>query len=299
MKKIKAGFLVSYDYEYLKTSLPIVYPYIEEIFLCLDLKRRTWSGEIFTISDTFWSWLDQLDIEKKIVIYEDDFYIENVPVIELDTRERQMLSARMGDCDWFMQIDSDEYFVDFPELLRKLNNYEPGEPVSINCKVIPMYKQTEDGFIIVSEAADYLPFITNSPVYTYARYSSGLKQVFWDDRVVHQSWARRSAEIKAKLNNWGHKDDFNTESYYNLWDAIDDHNYVYVRNFHPLDQVSWPKLELFKQRSIEDLIELLKQTYHNPVTEPRIDPLSENKPETSKKGSKDNFSTKFWSFRIK
>ena len=53
MKKIQTGFLVSYDYEKLKKSIPPVYNDSDEIFLALDRENRTWTGTKFEINDDF------------------------------------------------------------------------------------------------------------------------------------------------------------------------------------------------------------------------------------------------------
>lgn len=52
------------------------------------------------------------------------------------------------------------------------------------------------------------------------------------------------AEIKLKLMNWSHKHDFNTDSFFNLWNAVDEFNYSYLCNFHPLEPATWPKLTM-------------------------------------------------------
>jgi len=92
------------------------------------------------------------------------------------------------------------------------------------------------------------------PVYHVARNNqSGNEHLYWDDLVLHQSWARTPAEIKLKLTNWGHKDDFNTTSLYKLWDAIDEFNYYCLSNFHPLSPRTWPKLKFIPGRIDEIL----------------------------------------------
>jgi len=90
---IKVGFLLSYDYDFLRTSLPLVYKEADVIALAKDYQCRTWSGNQFIISDNFFEWLKKFDTENKIKIYEDDFYRPELSLIENDTRERNMLAA--------------------------------------------------------------------------------------------------------------------------------------------------------------------------------------------------------------
>ena len=40
-----------------------------------------------------------------------------------DTRERTMLSEKMGIGNWLIQIDSDEYFIDFEDFIKQLRKY--------------------------------------------------------------------------------------------------------------------------------------------------------------------------------
>ncbi|MGX5688866.1 hypothetical protein [Arcticibacter tournemirensis] len=252
-KIIKAGFLVSYDFNMLRISLPIIYPHLSQIYLCIDKERLTWSGEQFYISDEFWEWLSIFDSQNKIVIYEDQFYLPNLSPLELDTRERSMLASQMGECDWCIQIDSDEYFLDFPQFISKLRQLDTSSPLTVYCRVAPLFKKTRNGFLLI-DSEEYLPFATNLLKYTSARTNEACTSIFWNDIVIHQSWARSAEEIKQKLNNWSHKDDFNVESYYNLWLSIDEDNYRYLSDFHPLDGVSWSKLRLLENWDICDMI---------------------------------------------
>ena len=87
-KKIKVGFLVSYDYEFLKTSIPLVYHSADEIYLAIDINNNTWSGNKFQIHDSFFDWINKIDKNQKIKIYKDDFYDITLSSKENDTREK-------------------------------------------------------------------------------------------------------------------------------------------------------------------------------------------------------------------
>lgn len=243
MSIIKVGFLISYDYEYIKTSLPRVYDHVDQIYFAVDADRKTWAGKPLEIDDQFWAWIKEFDKAGKITIYEDHFYVAGLSPIECDTRERNLLGQYMGKADWYVQVDSDEYFVDFPAFVSKLRGYIPDQPTTIACKVLTLFKELSDGFLFIDDSVETLNFATNNPVYDIARINqSGNLCLLWDDLVLHQSWARKPDEIYRKLHNWGHKDDFNLDSFYNLWNAIDRYNYHVLNNFHPLDPRLWPKL---------------------------------------------------------
>ena len=80
MGKIQVGFLISYDYILLKNALPQVYDYSDSIFLAIDKNRKTWNGANFTIDNSFFDWIKEIDVANKIEIYEDQFYIEKQKV---------------------------------------------------------------------------------------------------------------------------------------------------------------------------------------------------------------------------
>ncbi len=262
MRTVKVGFLVSYDYEFLKISLPRVYAHVTEIHFAVDAEGKTLSGADYTISDDFWEWMKEIDTEQKIKVYYDKFFVEGLTPMECDTRERNMLGIAMGKSDWYIQIDSDEYFTDFELFVNNLQNFITNEPTTVNCRVVTMFKELSSGFLAIDESFETLSFATNNPVYNVARNNTtGNKQVNWDNLVYHQSWARNPAAIKFKLTNWSHKDDFNTESFFKLWDAIDEFNYVYLSDFHPQNPVTWPKLRwmpgnLFEILNSEEIKEL-------------------------------------------
>ncbi|CAM4262637.1 hypothetical protein SAMN06265348_108196 [Pedobacter westerhofensis] len=254
MSTIKAGYLISYDYEYVKISLLRIYDFVDEIFLAIDVDRKTWSGKDFLIRESFWEWIKLVDNANKIKIYEDRFYIPGLSPMQCDTRERNMLAQRMGDCDWYLQIDSDEYFIDFEVFASKLRRLHPTVPTTIVCPVATIFKKVVSGYLLIAESSETLCFATNLPVYDNAKHNSGNNYISWDDLVLHQSWAREPEEIYWKLHNWSHKNDFNINSYYNLWNAVDEFNFFSLQDFHPLGSGAWPKLKMIKAKNIVELL---------------------------------------------
>ena len=93
---IKVGMLISYDYRYARYSLPLLYDHADRIVLAIDQDCRTWAGNPFAIDDSFWDWLQKLDVHKKIEIYRDDFHRPELDTMGNDTRERNMLAQHMG-----------------------------------------------------------------------------------------------------------------------------------------------------------------------------------------------------------
>ena len=91
MKKIHVGFLLSYDFDKLRLSIPPVYEHADKIFIAQDENFLTWSGNKFEVDSAFFEWLREIDTDNKIEIYKDNFYVPSLTPIQNDTRERHML----------------------------------------------------------------------------------------------------------------------------------------------------------------------------------------------------------------
>ena len=155
MKKIHVGFLLSYDFDKLRLSIPPVYKHADRIFIAQDENFLTWSGNKFEVDPAFFEWLKEFDVDNKIEIYRDNFYIPTITPIQNDTRERHMLSLKMGIGNWLVQIDSDEYFVDFGSFVKQMRKYDsfldnPAKtPVQLSGFHIDIYKYVDEGILYV------------------------------------------------------------------------------------------------------------------------------------------------------
>lgn len=254
--KIQVGYLISYDYEMLKNSLPTVYEEADTIFLAIDINRKTWKGESFHIEDSFFEWLKVYDLENKIVIYEDDFYIPELSTIDNDTRERHLLSLKMGIGNWLIQVDSDEYFIDFKGFvtgLRKynhfLNNPEKNK-VQFAAHWLIIYKYTENGVLYVNEPMKAI-FATNYPNYNCAR-RTGERVIYLDSLVLHESIARTEEQLRYKLENWGHNEEVNS-GFLNKWIQVNENNYKEFKDLYYIEPERWKELDYFPTKNIAEI----------------------------------------------
>lgn len=252
--KIKVGFLVSYDYELLKISIPRIYKEADSITLAIDHKRRTWSGNSIEIPNTFFDWVKKIDIDNKIKIYEDDFYVPNLSTKENDTRERNMLGQRMGEGGWHIQVDSDEYFVDFHSFCNYLRQMKTDSFVSICPLFVTIFKKLENSILYISGNKNYYPVATNHPIYKSYRGNDTIQRIEIDHLIIHDSWGRSEKDLLLKLNNWSHKEDFDVMEYYHLWASINKTNYKCVNHFHPFIYNEWRHLSEIKGDEIDDFI---------------------------------------------
>jgi hypothetical protein len=258
--KLKIGFLISYDWQYIFNALPIVYAYADEIILAIDANRLSWAGKKYDFDEFFFERIKALDKDRKITIFEDNFYIESLSPIENETRERNLLSEKMGTDCWKIQIDVDEYFVDFDAVCRFLqkHSYLLSKPkynaVNIRGSWITLFKKTQNGYLYIDND-EHFSFATNLVgAHFFGRdlASRTNREIYTGFEVIHQSWAREPEEILQKINNWGHKDDFDTQAYFQFWKHVDETNYAQFENLHPVYPEAWKSLKFIACSDIHD-----------------------------------------------
>ncbi|MBC6988299.1 hypothetical protein [Hymenobacter sp. BT491] len=257
MEKIKVGLCVAYDWYFLANSIPLIYDSADVICLGLDKDRISWAGNPFSFDeDGFRALLKQVDPLGKIDLYEDDFHLPHLTAMENDTRQRNLIAKRMGEGGWHVQIDSDEYFLAFPQFADWLRRKKYSRPVNIRCQYIMLFKQLNDGFLVINNKdffkLDGNPIATNRPIYEYARVNSWFN-IYAPYFILHQSWARPEREIQEKIFNWGHTNDFDKDQYLNFWMNLNIDNYKEAKNFNPLIAEKWPFLEFVPAKNIVEL----------------------------------------------
>lgn len=256
MKKIHVGFLLSYDYEKLKLSIPPVYNAADKIFIAEDSNKKTWSGNEFFVDDSFYEWIKEFDVDNKIEFYRDNFYVPELTAIQNDTRERYLLSLKMGIGNWLIQVDSDEYFIDFESFVSNLRKYDHylDEPekkkVQFACFWLIIYKYTKEGTLIVDKPMKSV-FATNYPNYKCARRTNE-RTIYFDNLVLHESIARTEEQLVCKLKNWGHNNEVN-EDFLKKWVMVNETNYNQFEDFYYIKPKRWRKLDYLPTRRIEEI----------------------------------------------
>lgn len=257
MKEIQVGFLMSYDYELLKNSVPLVYKEADSITIALDKNLRTWTGEKFSVEDDFFQWLEFFDTDKKINLYRADFFDPNLNAMENEVKERKMLASKMGVGNWLIQIDSDEYFVDFKKFTEELklrNNYliDPKKnQIQIAGYYVNLYKYTDEGILYVSQARNQ-KFATNYPEYVTGR-NTRQQVIYIPNIILHECLSRSEEEIRTKFSNWGHSHQVNIEEFLDKWRQINQSNYKEFEDLFYLEPEKWKKLNHVEGRSIPEI----------------------------------------------
>lgn len=258
--KIKVGYLVSYDYEMFLTSVKQLYSYVDKIYVAIDRNRKTWSGNHFEIPEIFFDEVTLFDVENKIEFYYEDFYVPEFSPMACETRERNMLLKVMGK-GWKMQLDVDEYVYDFEKTAKFLkqhwyfNIFPKLTPIVFKGVWITLFKELSDGYLYI-ENKERFSFITNCFNFEVARTNNSVSNHLTDIKVIHQSWARSEEQILLKIQNWGHRDDFDTQKYFEFWKNLNSINFGSYINIHPMRPEQWNELHFLQSLSIDDFIRL-------------------------------------------
>jgi hypothetical protein len=266
---IKIGYLVSYDWKLLSNSIPLVYHNADIIVLALDRNCRTWAGNNFEFNrQQFDFFVSSIDPEHKIQVYEDDFYDSTLSAMQNEVRERNMLAARLGEGGWHIQIDADEYPVNFSAFTNLLKSIDPDphpatitRPINVCCNWVTLLKRVPEGFIYVktnNRMHEQCKIATQKPNYMYGR-GNDYFNLQSSMLLVHESMARPEEEIYFKLKNWGHNNDFDVETYFKRWKSLNTQNYQTFRNFHPIIKETWPELALAPAQTIPELISFFEK----------------------------------------
>lgn len=265
--KIAVGYLVSYDYPYLLHSLRSLYEHVDDIVLSVDRDGLTWSGNAVTIPDSFFEQVAEYDTDKKIRYHRDSFYRPDLSPSDCDTRQRNLLSQCMGDGCWQLQVDVDEYFVDFTAFKQFLGQHshlltDPAStPVSIRLRWVTLFKQLANGFLYIDNGEPFAIATNLVGRHSYCREFRDVSVIQADFAVVHQSWARDEAEIAQKIANWSHKADFDVDAFFAFWTSLDDRNYQRVANFHPVWPKLWRRLEFLPSDGVEHFLQSYREQH--------------------------------------
>jgi glycosyltransferase involved in cell wall biosynthesis len=250
---IKAGICVAYDWSYLELSLPSIYTIADSICLSVDADCKSWNGNIFPFDwDRFYQMIDSIDSEKKIQVLKEPFFDASRTPIENECYQRKRMADFLGNSDWVVQIDTDEIIInpkDFKALLAKYKHSQ--RAINIHGIWINLIKHTTSGYIY--SVTKTPPLATNSPVYEYGR-TNGHFSIYTNTFIGHITWARPEEEVYYKLKNWGHSHEFNGMSFFKIWQALDDENWKYIKDFHPMNKGSIPQLYFHKAVDVKSLI---------------------------------------------
>jgi hypothetical protein len=271
---IKVGFCVAYDWHFLAYSLPLIYSKANVICLSVDQDHISWAKQSFFWDESgFRELVNSIDKFGKIIVYTDNFHLAELTPAKNEIRQRALMAEKMGKGGWHIQLDCDEYFLEFNRFVKFLKKMPARRyKFNVSCQLITVFKKVSDGYLYVYPARrkdlEFLQIATRDPLYEHGR-RNGYFNILADFVIVHQSWARGEAEILQKLSNWGHVNDFDVERYFQFWQNVNVNNFRKIKDFHPIQPSSWSALKFIESTSVNELIVKLRQ-----ATFPGLDPLT-------------------------
>lgn len=248
---VKLGICVAYDWEFLKYSLPAIYEKVDSICLSIDVNKTSWNGNTFSINiEALKDLIAGIDHKGKVFLLEESFYDHCRNPIENECYQRKRMAEVLGRADWYVQIDTDEILINPDDFIQTLSRYKnSSRPLNVHGIWMNLIKKTETGFVYSVNKTP--PLATNKPVYEYGR-TNGHFNIYTNSFIAHITWARPEEEVYYKLQNWGHSHEFNGISYFKIWQALDDNNWIYIKDFHPIDKGRIEKLHFHPASTIEE-----------------------------------------------
>lgn len=251
--KIKAITLLAYDTAFMIESIKTYIDIVDELYIGLDENRQTWAGNTYELDTKVEAQLRVMS--PKIRIIEDQFYIPGLGTMENDTRERNFLSSHIEDFDYILSVDSDEFLLNPMDLVDWLGKQKE-EEVCILGSWVTVYKELDDAYLVVGNADGVdlgdTPIITDrTDRFVNARWTKQ-KYIMSPAVLLHFSWARSEAELRKKLVNWSHNDDFTTQHHLDLWLNANERTYKSYKNFHPVTPEAWPQLVLIEKSKLRE-----------------------------------------------
>jgi hypothetical protein len=255
--RIKAITLLAYDTVFMVESIKRYIDYIDELVVGLDENRRTWSGGTYELDPNIVGNLKA--ISPKVRIIEDIFYMPGLGPMDNDTRERNFLSSHLEDFDYIISVDSDELLLNAPDTFDWLGRQKEKD-VCILGSWINVYKELDDAYLVIGnpkgiELGD-VPIITDrTDRFVNARWTKQ-KYIMSPAVLLHFSWARTETELRRKLANWSHADDFTANQHLELWLNANEKTYnsKQYKNFHPVTPTEWPQLTLIRKSEIDERV---------------------------------------------
>ena len=168
----------------------------------------------------------------------------------------------MGIGNWLIQVDSDEYFVDFKKFIADLRKYDSylinpeKRPIQIGAFWLNLYKYTNNGILYVDKPHK-LVVATNFPNYKWGRQTKQ-RVIYTNTILLHETLSRTEEGIKFKIENWGHSHEVNND-FLDKWKKVNENNYKEFSNFYYIEPERWKKLGYFPTKTLNEIKQYVGQ----------------------------------------
>lgn len=273
--RLKA-YILAADPAWIEASVLSYYDIVEEILVSYDQDSKGWTGAPVDVEECLRR-LRAIDRDGKMR-YSPGHYarLEHQPM-ENETYQRQCAIDEIGDsADWILQLDTDEVLPRSQALLDVLAEAQRMDVPAVEWPMRVLFRRLADGRFLEVCSADGKdryeypgPIAVRSGVRlvdarradgTFLRpVASGDAQSLQvirppearerrvtlpeaSDAIIHNTWARLPASIKAKIRSWGHNVGLKSWLfYYTRWLPAP-YTWRWMRDFHPFARGLWPAL---------------------------------------------------------
>jgi hypothetical protein len=232
---------LAYDYRYAFQAIDAYYDIADEIILGLDRDRISWAGKPFDFDrEEVEDCIARADPDGKIQVVEGNFHRHAQPRHN-EFQERLECTNTCAKGNWICSIDADEVIANPAEFRSWLILKNPVE-YNVYGYFMTVFKSFGD-VALVCDPLESMAIATMQP----AEYRATAQPAIPSPLLgMHYSWGRTPEELKQKLTNWGHANDFDTQAFFEFWDSITLDNYQEAKDFHPLDKRVWKSLKLVR-----------------------------------------------------
>ena len=269
------AYVLAADPTWLRSSIAAYYDDLDALLISASATNRGWTGRPIRASECV-RLAQSLD-ERGIVQVSPGNWQRRDRPLAMETVQRQAavdeLSAQV---DWVLQIDSDEILPDLPALHRAIDEADRLGIDAVEWPMRVLFRRLRDGRYLQVVTADGAPHVEfPGPIavragtrLTEARRAAGsflrphadvhssslqlrrppepgevrVPMLSADVAILHNSWARRPAEMRAKVASWGHNQGWRSQRYYYGTWLPAPLQWRRMHDFHPFAHGLWPAL---------------------------------------------------------
>lgn len=255
-----AAYLMAGDAAWLRPSLASYYDMVDRIVVTYDAQRLGWTGRPVAVEECL-EIVRALDSANKVEFLPGRFWRSECTPMENDTYQRQVSLAAAGrGVDWILQLDTDEIVLDAEALATEIAAAEANGREGLEYPARWMYASL-GGDRYLEQSNRYGRLAAGYPGPVAVRAGARLRHArqgpewsqLWrvdfrrkntdpahprgvrvdsvvsaDQAVLHLSWVRTEAELRAKGRSSSHADDLDWDRAVDRWLWHQRHPYLTV-----------------------------------------------------------------------
>ncbi len=268
------AYVLPGDLVWLAGTLPAYYPYLDELVVPFPTDGLGWSGQRVPAAACLAA-VRRADVRGILRVVRGTWRDVDDPLRGETAQRQAALDAFSPDVEWVLQLDGDELLPRPDALLDALALADERGCRAVEWPMRVLFRRTRRGFLEVTTAAGTPAYEypgpvavrrgttlasarrvdgprlrvlvagdTTSPAVLRAPEPGEVRVAAADpaDAIVHNSWARSLAQVRAKVRGWGHARDVSAARYVWLvwWPAPV--TWRLLRDLHPLFGAVWPRL---------------------------------------------------------